>query len=54
MPCKYTQHWVQDFAGTVTDDDGQRAFALVNKATGQALVNKNIISPSDKQVHVRM
>lgn len=54
-PCTYTiQHWVQDFSasGTVTDDDGQRAFALVNRATGQALVNKNIVSTSDKQVHV--
>ncbi|CAN6249022.1 unnamed protein product, partial [Urochloa humidicola] len=53
-PDDVLQHWVQDFSasGIVTDDEGQRAFALVNKATGQALVNKNIISPSDKQVHV--
>ncbi|OEL36525.1 hypothetical protein BAE44_0002457 [Dichanthelium oligosanthes] len=52
----HLMHWVQDFssAGTVTDDEGQRAFALVNKATGQALVNKNIISPSDNQVHVQL
>ncbi|CAN6228496.1 unnamed protein product [Urochloa humidicola] len=47
---------LQDFSasGIVTDDEGQRAFTLVNKATGQALVNKNIISPSDKQVHVQL
>jgi hypothetical protein len=36
----------------VTDDEGQRAFALVNKATGLALVNKNLITPSDNVVHV--
>ncbi|CAL5026939.1 unnamed protein product [Urochloa decumbens] len=55
-PDDVLQQWVQDFSasGTVTDDEGQRAFALVNKATGQALVNKNLISPSDKQVHVRV
>ncbi|CAN6275997.1 unnamed protein product [Urochloa humidicola] len=55
-PDDVLQHWVQDFSasGTVTDDEGQRAFALVNKATGQALVNKKIISPSDKQVHVQL
>lgn len=52
--CIYIQQWIQDFscAGNVTDDEGQRAFALVNKATGQALVNKSIYQ-SDGIVHVR-
>lgn len=38
----YEQHWIQDFdkVGKVTDDQGRRAFSLVNRATGQALVSK--------------
>ena len=39
----YMQQWFMDYsrANHVADDNGQRAFALVNKATGQALVNKD-------------
>jgi len=34
----YMQQWFMDYsrASHVADDNGQRAFALVNKATGQA------------------
>ncbi|PAN38647.1 hypothetical protein PAHAL_7G186800 [Panicum hallii] len=55
-PADESQHWVQEFSGSgmVTDDEGQRAFALVNKATGLALVNKNLITPSDNVVHVQL
>ena len=37
------QQWFMDYsrASHVADNNGQRAFALVNKATGQALVNKD-------------
>ncbi|CAN6242424.1 unnamed protein product [Urochloa humidicola] len=36
-----SQHWFQDYnaVGKVTDDTGRRAFALVNRATGHAMVN---------------
>ncbi|CAN6270855.1 unnamed protein product [Urochloa humidicola] len=38
-----SQHWFQDYnaVGKVTDDTGRMAFALVNRTTGQAMVNKN-------------
>ena len=37
------QQWFMDYsrASHVADNNGQRAFALVNTATGQALANKN-------------
>ena len=37
------QQWFMDYsrASHVADDNGRRAFALVNKATGQPLVNKD-------------
>ncbi|KAJ1261837.1 hypothetical protein BS78_09G061000 [Paspalum vaginatum] len=36
-----SQHWFQyyDAVGKLTDDTGRRAFALVNRTTGQAMVN---------------
>jgi hypothetical protein len=39
--CICKQHWIQDYSavGNLTDDQGNRAFALVNRTTGQALVN---------------
>ena len=39
----YVQQWFMDYsrASLVADNNGQRAFALVNKATGQALENKD-------------
>lgn len=39
----YEQHWIQDYdnVGKLTDDQGRRAFALVNRATRQALVSKS-------------
>ena len=39
----YLQQWFMDYsrASHVAGNNGQRAFALVNKATGQALVNKD-------------
>lgn len=39
----YMQQWYMDYskASRVTNNNGQRAFALVNKASGQALVNKD-------------
>ncbi|XP_062183172.1 ricin B-like lectin R40C1 [Phragmites australis] len=38
-----SQHWFQDHdaVGKLTDDQGRRAFALVNRTTGQAMVNRN-------------
>ncbi|CAN6242421.1 unnamed protein product [Urochloa humidicola] len=41
-----SQHWFQDYGavGKVTDDTGRRAFVLVNRATGLAMVNiKNVV-----------
>nr|CAB3451871.1 unnamed protein product [Digitaria exilis] len=42
-PNDKTQQWFMDYsrARWVTDDNGQRAFTLVNKAREQVLVNKN-------------
>lgn len=42
-PNDKTQQWFVDYsrANHVTDNNGLRAFALVNKASGQALVNKD-------------
>ncbi|OEL33699.1 hypothetical protein BAE44_0005282, partial [Dichanthelium oligosanthes] len=36
-----SQHWIQDYSavGKLTDTEGRRAFALVNRTTGQAMVN---------------
>lgn len=38
-----SQHWIKDSSavGNLTDNQGARAFALVNVTTGQALVNPN-------------
>lgn len=38
-----SQHWIKDSSavGNLTDNQGARAFALVNVTTGQALVNMN-------------
>ncbi|KAG2564904.1 ricin B-like lectin R40C1 [Panicum virgatum] len=46
-----SQHWFQDCdaVGKVTDDTGRRAFALVNRTTGQAMVNVR-----DEDVPVRL
>ncbi|CAN6227405.1 unnamed protein product [Urochloa humidicola] len=41
-----SQHWFQDYGavGKVTDDTGRRAFVLVNRTTGQAMVNiENVV-----------
>ncbi|CAN6227404.1 unnamed protein product [Urochloa humidicola] len=41
-----SQHWFQDYGavGKVTDDTGRRAFVLVNRASGLAMVNvKNVV-----------
>ncbi|KAL6642352.1 hypothetical protein ACP70R_020533 [Stipagrostis hirtigluma subsp. patula] len=40
-PSDESQHWIQDHdsVGRVTDEQGRRAFALVNVATGQALMH---------------
>ncbi|CAL4899449.1 unnamed protein product [Urochloa decumbens] len=55
-PHDLSQQWLKDYSttGRVTDDYGQRAFALVNKATGQALVNKDIPRPADGLVPVQL
>ncbi|RLN30840.1 uncharacterized protein C2845_PM05G18120 [Panicum miliaceum] len=55
-PHDLSQQWLKDYSNTgkVTDDCGQRAFALVNKATGQALVNKHIPRPADALVPVQL
>nr|CAB3455635.1 unnamed protein product [Digitaria exilis] len=41
-PKDKTQQWFMDYsrASNVTDDNGQTVFALVNKVTRQAMVNK--------------
>lgn len=36
----------------MTDDQGRKAFALVNKGTGQVMVNKNIPRQEDGLVQV--
>ncbi|XP_044961891.1 ricin B-like lectin R40C1 [Hordeum vulgare subsp. vulgare] len=40
-PSDKSQHWIRDYSavGHLTDDNGSRAFALVNITTGQAMVN---------------
>ncbi|CAD6266881.1 unnamed protein product [Miscanthus lutarioriparius] len=42
-PNDKSQHWFQDYdaVGKLTDDQGHRAFALVNRTTGQAMVNRD-------------
>ncbi|KAL6650882.1 hypothetical protein ACP70R_009807 [Stipagrostis hirtigluma subsp. patula] len=54
-PSDVLQHWVQDFSVSevLTDDQGQRAFALVNQATGQA-VNKDEPRPGDQLIPVQL
>jgi hypothetical protein len=38
----YMQQWFKDYSrsSNLTDDNGRRTFALVNKATRQAIVNR--------------
>ncbi|XP_044962028.1 ricin B-like lectin EULS3 [Hordeum vulgare subsp. vulgare] len=59
-PNDESQHWFQyyDIVGKLTDDQGRRAFALVNRATGQAMVNKTsnvcLVDYSDQRVEISM
>ncbi|CAN6305153.1 unnamed protein product [Urochloa humidicola] len=60
-PNDRSQHWIKDSSavGNVTDDRGERAFALVNVTTGQALVNPNaeeelLLAPYSGHVSVEL
>nr|CAB3451870.1 unnamed protein product [Digitaria exilis] len=54
-PKDKTQQWFMDYsrASNVTDDNGQTVFALVNKVTRQAMVNKEK-QPADGSVQVQL
>nr|CAB3465878.1 unnamed protein product [Digitaria exilis] len=54
-PKDETQQWFKDYrdAGYVTDDEDQRAYSLVNKATGEVMVNKHT-PREDGNIEVRI
>ncbi|XP_025813706.1 ricin B-like lectin R40C1 [Panicum hallii] len=49
------QHWVEDtrYGDTIKDEDGYPAFALINRATGEAIKKTSEESPSTNKVQTQ-